>query len=761
MHNELATDPKKPEEDSLPVQARKSFDRLVEGWATIKDRAGECMKCLSKDGPWPDNERKARSLEGQERPCIHEDVLGQYVNKVINQAQGNPIGIEVSPDGDGATPESAEFTENRIRHIDYESNAVHARESALESAVQQGVGIWEVGTDWEKPPQGPLEELPDLAALFRQKIITIPAVDPWNYVLDCDAIKPDWSDMKEAFKLRWFTHEEFRQKFHGALIQDFTGLINTDTSRWMDDHRVQVAEWWRVEPSYRDVLLLKSKNGVPQAVFADQFDESEIGSLPVIEKRKVETCRVMKRLTNGVEMLGDEIEWPDYEIPILVTTGRVKYENGVRVIDSLIGPAISGALLHDYIVSAIQEEINRAVKTKAWGAEGSFDSSTEWNKLHREPTTYAEYVIVYDKNGNAVPPPQMIESNPQIAALLAAKQSNLIDIQNMIGMSSTERVDRVSKSGIAQQELKEEIQVNTYHYTNSWKMAIEREGRIKERLLNKIEPKTGKVSLRNPKGEHQMADMPDGVYSGRHTVVISTGKAYKNQQEEIRDVGQQLTKSNDPMVQQAAWPMLLRAMNLGPQIDALADELEAVQPLPMQQARSAKTGKGPDPAQQLAQAQQQLKMIQEHMGEVIALSKKQAQMIDAKVIENDSRKEIAIAEARFNLLFKLADLKLKKYQIDMSRENTLITAKTSAASDAAAIESEHTLTAEQHALEFDLARLDHLQGKDAASQQHDQTRELTSIQNAHDAGQGDIARAHEADMAAQAAAQQESSQPQT
>ena len=732
--------PEKPDvDDSLPRQAREDFDRYVEGWADIKKRADDCMKCLSKEGPWPVTEIEARSKPGEERPCIHEDVLTQYVNKVINQAEGSPVGIEVGPDGDGASDETARFEEDRIRQIDYESNAVHARLAGLESAVQQGIGIWEVGTDWEKPPQGDLKDLKDLSQLFRQKITTIAAQDPWSYVLDPDAIKPDWSDMGGAFKLRWFSHEEFKQKFPRAKIQDFKGLVSKENARWMDDNRVQVAEWWRVEKSYQKVLKIAGPDGTFKYEFAEQYSEEEIKSLDVLEERDVEICKVVKRLTNGVEIL-DEVPWPDYEVPILVCTGRVKYENGKRIIDSLIHAAIPGQLMYDYTVSGIVEETNRTIKAKAWGYEGAFDTTTPWATLNKDSVGYAEEKAVYDTKGNLLPRAMLIESTPQIAALLAQKQSILIGIQNAIGMTSTERVDRASKSGIAQQEIKEDMNINTYHFNNSWKMAIEREGRIKERLLATIEPKEGKASLRNAKGDHEMKDIPEGVYQGRHTVVISTGKAYKNQQEEIRDVAGQLTKSGDPMVQVASWPMLLRAMNLGPKMDALADELESVQPPQMQQARAAKSGKGPAPEQQIAQLQQQNQMLTEQSKQIMAAYKEASATLDAKVVENGAKKEIAESEARYDSLVKIAELRFKKYDADLKFRAEMIKLNAKFISEQESREHETMLAVESDAFDADMNQL-----------QHGQAKELTGMGQEHEAAQADASRGHEAQMAAQAA----------
>jgi Phage P22-like portal protein len=229
----IETETKPVKSADLARQARKDFDRYTDGWASIRVTADECMKAISKEGPWPSAERTARETVNQERPCIHEDVLTQYINKVVNGAEANPIGITVQPEGPGTDPTTAQFEENRIRQIDYESNAVQARLCALENSVTQGYGVWEIGTDWLDPEDGD-----------EQKIVTIAAMDPWKYLVDPDCKKPDWSDMQGAFKLVRMSHDEFRELFGDkAEIKDFQGFMTTDYKTWVDEKTVQVAEW--------------------------------------------------------------------------------------------------------------------------------------------------------------------------------------------------------------------------------------------------------------------------------------------------------------------------------------------------------------------------------------------------------------------------------------------------------------------------------------------------------------------------------------
>lgn len=761
MARDSQIDETEREKPDLPTQARESFDRFVRAWAPIKEHADECMKCLSADGPMPDGERKARSVVGQERPCLHEDMLTQYVNKAINTMEANPIGIQVDPDGPGTDADTAKFKEDRIRHIDYESNAVIARDTALSNALTQCIGIYEVGTDWAQPPLLEGVEAGDIKDLFRKKITTISAADPWVYVLDPDCLKPDWSDQKEAFKIAWYTHDEFRRQFPGHDEANFRGLaMDPAYSKWINEDKIQVAEWWRVEKTTRKAVIITDR-GMETGFWEDKLPEELRNSPKITDSRDIEVVNVMKRMTNGVAIL-KETTWEDYEIPLLIATGRISYEKGERKIDALISKAITGQLIHDYLISAIQEESGRAVKVKMLGAEGTFDTSTRWVQLHRDPSAYAEYAIVYDKNGQPMPPPRLITDEPHIQQLLEAKQSNLIDIQNMIGMSSTERMDRTAKSGKALEALQDDSTVGSAHFMKALKIQIEREGRIKDRLLAKIDPKTGKVSTRNAKGDHEQTEIPANAFDGRHLVTISAGKSYASQHEETKDVFEQLSKSPDPNIHLAAMPTLIRMMELGPEGEELATELEAIQPPQMQQARQALKQSKTDPAaaaKDHAAAQQKIAMLTQHAQQLQQLVKQQAQQIDSKTIEMKARKDIELGKAGMQKIVEMGKqdlemekLKLDKYKIDTTLEIARISAGSDASTAAAKIESDQRIAAEDHSLEFDLNQLNHHQGMQVADQQHQQATELQGNDQAHQAGmQGTQldAAAQQAELAAQ------------
>src|SRR5262245_5415624 len=87
---------------------RSLFDQDVQRWAKIRRQAELDVQCIKADtgdgntvaGPWPEAEWRARHIVGQERPCLHENILPQYLNQVVNQIERNPMGVEAEPAGE-------------------------------------------------------------------------------------------------------------------------------------------------------------------------------------------------------------------------------------------------------------------------------------------------------------------------------------------------------------------------------------------------------------------------------------------------------------------------------------------------------------------------------------------------------------------------------------------------------------------------------------------------------------------------------------
>jgi len=667
--------------DDRVATIRKTFDRYVDAWREIREQAEADMQCLSETGPWPEKERTARAVAGQERPCLHENIIDQFNNRVINQMEMNPMGIDAQPEGEDANEETAEEVENRIRQICYEQNEQHAVMNAARCAVQSSIGFWELDTDWKDHES------------WNQYIRINPIMDPFTCVPDPEAKEPDWADMQGFFKCWRISHEEFKQKFPNATVQSFDGFVrDRQYSAWIDDHSIQVAVFWNVKKKKRILLLLD--DGTPEgwSIFEDELPKNlkrkgkavvilddgfemagyEKGrEFPIQRESKRFVPRVYKTLTNGIEIL-DETEWEDEEIPVLVVTGRMSFQPsagggpGKRTIQSQTRNGRTGQLLYDHCISAIQEESGMVPKSMFMGYEGQFDTSTNWATLNRQPVGFAEAKATTDEAGSEkpLPLPQIIQRRAQIDQLLLLKESIVLSIQNALGISSTERVDRAAKSGKAIDALQDSMDVATYHFYNSKNMAQLRQYRIMNRLLPKIENTARQVGLRDVKGNFSVKKIPDGHYKAKHQIVISSQKYYQNLQQEQADFAQQLMASvKDPMLMLAVLPGVIRMRGLGVYGDDLAKMIEAMQPPAMQQARAQ--GKSADELAKLQAAFEQAKTAMEAQNAY-------AKQLETQVIELEedikAQKIKADSQERISSDDNATKVRIEQMKIDAERE---------------------------------------------------------------------------------------------
>jgi hypothetical protein len=98
---------------------------------------------------WPMDIKAQRQLDG--RPCLTINKLPQYILQVTNEQRQQRPAIQINPVGDGADVDTAEILQGICRHIEVNSNAEIAYDTAFDSMVRCGFGFWRVVTDYISP----------------------------------------------------------------------------------------------------------------------------------------------------------------------------------------------------------------------------------------------------------------------------------------------------------------------------------------------------------------------------------------------------------------------------------------------------------------------------------------------------------------------------------------------------------------------------------------------------------------------------------
>lgn len=718
---------------------RDKFTDDVQAWSKIKYQAELDVQCLhtgSDDpqdiaGPWPEAEWLARHAEGQARPCLHEDVLTQCLNQVINPIESNPMGVEAQPAGDGADTKSAEFLEGRIRQWEYENHSQVAYFGAAREAGTRSYGFW-------------INEI-YYRDKFNQKLCCEAVADP-DTIVPGFWKKPDASDLRRFWQLERMTHEKFREKWPKARIQDFEGQDATAPT-WIDSSTVQVVAYWHLDVDERELLAIEI--GEDSDEYAEVYgDEVQPGDpRKVLNRRMERKKKIIKTIFNGLEALeetdfpdpGDPQDGIDPELPLYIVTGRLRYEKGERILESVVRKGRTGQLLYDYLISAIQETIALTPRVVRTGAEGSFDTSTDWNP--RSIVPYKEWKpTVNPDTGQANPPPIVEMYTPPIAALEQAKQSILLSIQNATGVISTERKNRSAESGKAIEALTAEIQTGSEHYFASLRVAQERQYRACARILPVIE-KTRKdqMAIRDKFGKHQMVDP---LYAGHHAVTVSAGKLYQNLQDKQEEFAEQLLKvGGDPSIVLVALMGAAKMKGIGPYGDQLEKIftrlLVKIQPELADMFPDAQPQGQMDPRQIAMQAQQTV------------------QALNAK-IHADEQKIVALMHERDA---KILDIQAKASEGDKDRANKLQIAEINASTK----ESMDTLANQVQAMksisDFLTERMgyQHEAAQNELDRQH--AAELQGQQQQAAAASQDSAQSHASDQQEQQLAAQPQEQP--
>jgi len=605
----------------LLKEIRENFQYAVDGWRDIREEGQKDMKYLAGD-PWDEKERRARENAG--RPCLALDELGQYINQLINDVRQNKRSIRVAPKGQGANDEEAELRGNKIREIEYRSNAQAAYITAFENAASRSYGYFRIGTRYVRDDS------------FDQELYIGRIPNPNAVYLDPDYQKADASDMNWGFVIQHILKKRFLKDYPKAEKRDFDAEGFKEVSgSWLKGDRIQVAEYWKVEGQEVD------------------FPEGD-------RTRKVQKRKVTQYLTNGVEIL-EENDWGGEWIPIIPVFGKEIYvdkgRGDERVLMSMVRLARDPYMLYCYYRTCQAELVGMTPKTPYIGYEGQFEGhEDDWKNINKIPLAYLEVKPQLDATAGAVLPlPERQKYEPQIAALELGAEAARRAIQAAMGITAlpTAAQRRSEKSGIALERIEAQQQKGSFHFIDNYNLALEHAGRILDDKLDtvydtaretgilKADDSYALVKLNQPDKDEKGKPIERKFHKGEYDVTISTGPSFQSQREEAQVFVDTLA-ANPQLValalqnpQSTAAKLLslaIRLRNLGPLGDEMA---EAIDP-------SKKDGDMPPQAmammQKLDQERQQLNAYAQQIEEQLKAAQAKEQ---AKVLELQSRERIA------------------------------------------------------------------------------------------------------------------------
>jgi hypothetical protein len=626
-------------EEKLLARLRNRFDYAKEYWNEIYTAGDEDMRYVALD-PWPPAEKRMR--EQAVRPCLVMDEINQNVNQLINSVRQNKRSVKIVPRGYGANDKKAELRGDKIREIEYRSNAQSAYICGFENICNRSFGGWKIVRRFVNEKS------------FDQELVIVRIPNPKSSYPDPDCKEQDFSDAKFWFLLDLCPRREYRERYPKATIVDFDSEQYKQATNWITQDAIQVAEYWEVQTTKRKLYHIKTDAGaVP--MFADElpegFDAKASGKL--LDER--ETCQhvVKQYITNGLEIL-EENDEPGRYIPIVWGTGKELYlDDGSgpkRMLVSLVRGARDPQMMVNYAATAAAEAVGMTPKTPFIGVAGQFHNPDTWQNVATVPVAFLEYKAKIDGIMETLPPPQRQPYEPMIEPLQMVQESARRSVQSGMGLAplptNAQKIN--DKSGIALQTIDDNEDRGTFHFIDNFEMMLEHNGRVLNDKIPFVYDGERMTGFRNSKDEHRTAKInsredPDSDMTvGEFDITVTTGPSFQSEREEsnefVKTVIPQLENLiQDPALRQKLLALLVKTRNIGPMGDEIVNLLDPKD----------------DQQQQLSQLQMQVQQSQQIIVGLKTENDKLYAEKQGKVVDNeymlkakqlDNEMKLAIAE---------------------------------------------------------------------------------------------------------------------
>lgn len=574
-------------------------DTRQKGLEADKFRAGE---------QWPENVRASRATDS--RPCLTFNRMGQFTRQVTNDMRMNRPSLRIDPVGD-ADVDTAKIFEGLVRHIQVASNADVAYDCAGESAVGKGWGYFRIVTDYVDENS------------FDQEIKVKRIKNAFTVYYDPDCQEPDYSDAKYCFIVSDIEKDVFKKDYPKALAGSTEFESTGDTPpTWQTDDYVRVAEWFQVEE--KDAKLYLLSNG--QTFMAKNDEEAMLAAqgsgLQIANKRDTKIREVVWRKITWCDVLETNV-WPGKYIPVIPVLGNDMDVDGKRILTGMVYDAMDAQRMYNYWSTCETELIALAPKSPWIAAEGQIEG---YESIWQNSNTLNYSVLPYKPtalNGQPVPPPQRIQSEPPINAMIQAiaqADNNMKATTGIYDASLGSRSNETSGKAILARQ--KEGDVSNFHYIDNLSRAIRFLGVQLLDLIPKIydaprvvriigEDEVAKtVKINQPSGEKD-ANGVDKIYdltTGKYDVVVNVGPSFSTKRQESADAMVELTRA-DPSLMQKAGDLIVKQMDF-PMAQELAERLKKTLPPELQEDVSGDDVPAPIKAK-LAQYDQMISQLTE------------------------------------------------------------------------------------------------------------------------------------------------------
>jgi hypothetical protein len=649
------------------------FELAREAETEFRRNAKEDLEFVNGD-QWNANAKNNRENAGL--PCYTVNKVQEYLRHITNEIRQNKPSIQVDPVGNGADKDTADIVAGLIKHIEYDSAADTAYDTASWYAAATGLGYMRVVSQYED------------YTTDNQKLVIKTVENPATVFYDPHTKMPDGSDAEWCFIVTDMPADEYKRKYGDSEVSKAWGTSAwtemTNSPEWLSEQSVRVAEYYCKDYESKTLYHVmrspdfENPDGVAYTSYEKPSDEDMITGKAIITKKRPVQVPVIKWCTlNCQEVLGDTTVWPGEWIPVIPVKGNEFWIDGKRQLSGSVRNSKDAQRSYNWLVSIQTQMIASAPLAPFVGFKGQFkDVEAAWRDVNVAPIAYLE-VDSIDSNGVQQQLPQRMSTEPAIQAIAATRNMAGDDIKAVFGTFDASLGDRSNEtSGKAILARTQQSNISNYHYHDNQQRSITHLGRILVQAIPTFYDTERVIRIVKEDGTRGQATInttdprsgkPKNDFSiGKYDIVIETGPSFATRRQEAASEMQTLMQAYP-----AAGPLIADlaagAMDW-PGSSLVAKRLKAAVP----QEVLAATGEGDEekmePAAKVQMLQQQLTQAMKHLE---ALNAHAQATEDQLKLTSEENKLIKMSQHVDVTKLEL-DARLKSRAMDIEEETTVL-----------------------------------------------------------------------------------------
>ena len=618
-----------PEIDVLAT-AKKHFEETSSAWSDLHDIMLEDLNFLAGE-QWD-----ASLLADREgKPCLTINKLPAFIDQVVGDQLQNRPQVRFIPVDGHADPDTAEVMTGLFRHVEQQSDAEVAYDTASDSAVSCGKGTWRVLTDYSDPDS------------FDQEIRVERILNRFSVFPDPMAQKWDYSDGRYMFVIEDMAKETFEATYPDADHSMWDS--NDATGDWITPDHVRVAEYFYKQSVPGMLYEIEFGDGMRQAV-KELPDPDADNPYIKIRDRKTSVDEIWWCKLTGTQILEGPTKLPGRFYPIILLWGKELVLDKKRIYRGAIRHAKDPQKLYNLSRSWSAERTALAKPSPYFVTPKMIENHEwMWNNAHRED----RYYLLFNSDPKFPGAPQrqmpgVVDTAVQSEMMVADQE-----IHDTTGLQQASLGKRSNeKSGIAVMARQREGDVANYAYTNNLARALKYTGKVFLDLVPIIYDTARIVRILGPDGAEKMvkinqeyADEKTGEPKyhdfaiGKYDVAVTIGPSYTTQRQESSASMMEIQKTLPPEVAMGTAPIVVKSLDL-PGSEEFIERIEKYLPAGIAEDKNPPQGGQTDQADLLVQQQaamQKMAMQQQQAMAQVQMQKEQL-MLDQEAVKLEGLK---------------------------------------------------------------------------------------------------------------------------